>query len=943
MVDMTLTRQKVLVLLGLLMAGLLGFPHMLEGQQVRHAISGVVYEALPEGKRVPLPGATVAIPEYGIGTASDASGRFRLRNVPEGEAALTISYVGKVKIDTLLHVDRELVLSFTMQEDNFSLQEVVVTATPNEAGQATSSKISASAMEHLQAVSLSDLMGLLPGGITTNPTLSFSSQFTIRNAGLSTNTNALGTAIVQDGAPLSNNANLQATNPIVAGSTSALAGGAAPSGGIDLRGISLGGIESVEVIRGIPSVEHGDLTSGAVLITSRAGSSPLLISAKTNPNVVQAAVQKGIDLGANRGALNVSLDYARNVTNPTSSYQHYSRYGGKLLYSNTFLDNMWRTNSSLTIVHGVDRREPNPDDEITRLESRGQDTRLALNTNGTIYFNGGWLRNIRYVLSASYNDKHSYRQEQHTAANAPYSMTSVDGAILANAPGKRVYDGEGREITKLEGTNPAHFANFLPSTYLGRQDIYGKELSFFAKLNATFAGKLGATRHRLLLGADFRSSGNIGRGKEFDPKTPPYRILWALNATFRPRPYSDIPFMNHLGLYAEENFSFNYIDENNEITLQPGVRWDYIPKVGGVVSPRVNASMELIPNQLYLRGGYGLTAKMPTLLYLYPEKAYFEYINVNELASSLENPLFMTTTRIFDTENKNLRIAKNRKAEVGLDWRAPWGRVGLTLFSESLKDGYSMYPQHRPVIYHNFSRVDNTTEPLYQETGTYPVLASYYAPDNTTNTDSRGMEWEVYLRRIEAIRTSFTFTGGWIRTESYSNSYAQFDRSGEDPATRTHVALYEPKMRTTVLEKLSSALRATHNIPELGLVLTLTSEVVWFQTDYNIMGNDTIPIAYISKIDGKQYPFDTGRMNEPEFATLLTPRSERDYIAEIYPPLFNFNVNLTKEIGDFMRVSFFANNMFRSYPKSESKRNPGSFNVRNKDFFFGLELNIFLP
>ncbi len=35
-----------------------------------------------------------------------------------------------------------------------------------------------------------------------------------------------------------------------------------------------------------------------------------------------------------------------------------------------------------------------------------------------------------------------------------------------------------------------------------------------------------------------------------------------------------------------------------------------------------------------------------------------------------------------------------------------------------------------------------------------------------------------------------------------------------------------------------------------------------------------------------------------------------------------------------LRVSFFANNMFRSYPRRESKRNPGSYIQLNNRFFF---------
>ena len=39
-----------------------------------------------------------------------------------------------------------------------------------------------------------------------------------------------------------------------------------------------------------------------------------------------------------------------------------------------------------------------------------------------------------------------------------------------------------------------------------------------------------------------------------------------------------------------------------------------------------------------------------------------------------------------------------------------------------------------------------------------------------------------------------------------------------------------------------------------------------------------------------------------------------------------------------LRVSFFAHNMFRSHPRYESKRSPGTFYKLNNRFYFGMEL-----
>ncbi|MFQ8806854.1 MAG: TonB-dependent receptor plug domain-containing protein [Alistipes indistinctus] len=94
-----------------------------------------------------------------------------------------------------------------------------------------------------------------------------------------------------------------------------------PNSGVDLRQISTDNIESVEVIRGIPSAEYGDLTAGAVIVNSKAGKEPLSIRFKTNPNVYQFSANKGLVLGEKAGNLNIGADYAYNVTKPTEALQ----------------------------------------------------------------------------------------------------------------------------------------------------------------------------------------------------------------------------------------------------------------------------------------------------------------------------------------------------------------------------------------------------------------------------------------------------------------------------------------------------------------------------------------------------------------------------------------------------------------------------------------------
>ena len=934
--------------LSLLLCGITSLPLHAQSHE-KGSISGKIHELDEKEKCIPLGYATLYFPDYGIGTMSDEDGRYNVSHVPFGKARIQVMYVGKVTIDTLVNVHRDLTLDFTLRDENFNLKEVTVTATQNRAGRSTASNISRQAMDHLQATSLNDLLSLMPGGISQNSALNSSQQINIRQiAGNSSHEealNALGTAIIRDGAPISNNSNLSAMNPTVSGGASAMSGGASPSGGVDVRSISTENIESVEIIRGIPSVEYGDLTSGAVIVHTIAGREPLRMKAKANPNVYQISMGTGYELGKDKGALNVSADYAYNTNDPKATYQHYQRATGKVMYSNTFFHNKLRSNTSLDFIYGKDTRDRNPDDESTQTTSEGRDVGFNLNTNGTWNINKGWLQNIRYVLSGNYTDKQSFFETAYGSASAPYSMTTTDGAILSNFKGQHIFDAEGNQITNFESEDANHYAVFLPSSYIGHYEIDSREMNAFAKLTATLFKQSGKINNRILLGFDFKTDGNVGKGKTFDPTSPPLRNQTSKNSSYRPRPYKDIPFIHQFGAFAEENFAWN-IGER-EWKMQAGVRFDHASVVGSVLSPRFNASFDLIPRTLTLSGGYGITSKMPTLLYLYPEKAYFEYVNINELANESipENErLFMTTTKVYDTSNENLKVAKNHKAEIGLRLNIGKVSASVTAFQERLKNGYSLdntFSSFNSFSYKEYTRNENGHLVLASN---LPVLNSYYTPTNNMNVKTQGIEFDVNVGRIDAIRTSFQLNGAWMRTQSWNNGYDFYDNSGTSASSRTPVAIYEAGAVKSYRQQLATTLRATHNIPEIGFVVTLTTQAIWNQSNWKTFGNDTIPVGYIS-LDNEVTMFPEGKYTSTEqlkvdgYDYMLQNPNHSHAIKETYSPYFCFNLNVTKEISNMFRVSFFANNMFRSYPRVESKRNPGTYISLNNRFFFGLELS----
>ena len=914
-------------------------------------LSGTVYEQ-QGGKMVPLDYATVLLPDIGTSTPTDKSGKYRLRRLPVGKTRIRVTFVGKIPIDTVIVLQSNRVLNFVMKEEDFKIKEIRVTAQVRNSGKSSAQYISRTAMDHIQATSLNDLMALLPGGLTVNPTLNYAQQLNIRQVASSSKAssmNSLGSSVIRDGAPISNNANLQSMNPMVAGSASALGGGSGPEGGIDLRDIPTDNIESVEVVTGIPSVEYGDLTSGAVIIHSKAGKEPFRLRGKINPAVYQVSLGKGLGLGKNAGALNLSGDYAYNVNKPTAAYTYFQRATAKALYSNTFFDNLLRSHTSLDLLYKKDSRDANPDDTRSQTSSEGRSMGFTLNTNGSLNINRGWLRSIRYVLSQRVNRSNSFYESVYSVANAPYSGSMVDGTVLSNFPGKKIYDAEGDEVTHFTPQESHLQAYYLPNDYKGRNEIDSRELNTYAKISANLFTKTGKVNHRILFGADYRLDGNTGKGKTFAADAPPYRILSQLNSTFRPRPYSDIPFITHWGAFAEENMRWS-IGER-VLDIQAGVRYDHATRVGGLAAPRLNFSLDLLPGIWRVRGGYGVTAKMPTLLYLFPERAYFEYINYSDLTDTKipeSDRLFVTTTRIFETDNPELRIARNRKLEIGTDLQLGKTRIHLNAYHERLSDGYTLgqdFSTFHPVKYAIYDRVKDGNLKLRAD---YPVLSDHFKPLNALDIDNRGIEGTIDFGRFDAIRTAFILNGAYTVSHYHPLGYDFYYGGPEAPDKRTPIAVYDSGQTHQYDRQAATSLRIIHNIPEIGFVVSLTAEAVWLDSDYATYGNDSIPVGYLDLEKGDFHPFEAGtfanvkELKESSHGYMYRNPSRSAEVKESYPPYFCLNMHLTKEIGELMRISFFANNLTRSYPIAESKRSPGSYTVFNNRFYFGLELSLTL-
>jgi len=935
-------RSKILVIC--ILAVLQGLSVLGQGRKAE--LHGIV-STVENGKKVPLGYAVVLLKPAGSYATTDEAGSYALRGLDPGTYNLTIQLIGYETVDTTLVLSAGSVRKdFLMKESSFRLEEVHVVAQASKAGESTASMISRQAIDHSQTSSLRDIMQLLPGVGFSNPDLSQAQTLSLRTAS-ETAMNSLGTAVIVDGAPMSNNANMEGISSAINGIASTIAGAAGssasaiPNSGIDVRQLSTDNIESVEVIRGIPSVQYGDLTSGAVIINSKAGAEPLTIRLKTDPKIFQTAVSKGFHLpGSTWGDLHLSGDYAHSNARTTEAYAYYQRLNLKSMWTRRF--GALNSSVSLDLRFGKDTRNRNPDDERSSLATGGTNLGYRLSANGTWNINKGWLKTLRYDLSNSFTYKESYHEQDYTNAVSIYSTNMVDGTTVANEKGLHVHDTDGKELTAFQNGQDA-YAIMLPYFYFSRYDFYGKEINTFGKVTLNLYRSWGKTSEKILLGADFKSDGNLGDGLIYPEGTPPQHTGNA-EAGFRPRPLYEIPFVNQLGLFAESTFRTSLLSRIFNLTA--GVRMDHIAG-RTAVAPRINAGIELIPGVLSLRGGYGVTAKAPTTAYLYPNRAYYDQININNSeAAAASDRIVMATTYIFDTENPALEFALNHKAEIGLDIQlGEKRRLGITYYNERLDNGYTFgtsLDSWRLMPYRTWTLAGHGTdgEPLFTQALDTRRFFAYYTPLNTASEHHHGVEYELDLGRFDAIRTAFFLSGAWMHTNTSSNGLT-FDQNMQGGSNiYSHVGIYEPRTWQYHHEKSVTTLRTTHNIPSIGFVVTLSTQLNLYTCNWTEIGNDTMPSRYISREDGAVHPFTAEMASDDAFRYMLDPRSESRFITSRTRSTVVFNLNVSKEFRNILTASFYVNNLFNSRPLDPSEITKGTFTELNNPMYFGFELKI---
>lgn len=904
-------------------------------------VEGIVFDV---HTKQPLDNVILRIPELRMYQITDTHGSFQFELPAYTTTTIHVSLLGyqtkEVHLDSLRS---NLSIGVSLSQLSLKLDEVTVTASRGQ-DLSTSSLINNEAIQYLQATDLSDLMQLLPGAVTKNPSLNDVSLLNIRGTNKNDATNALGTAVYVDGMQLSNNANMQRLSQ-----QSGLYVGNANSG-LDVRSISPENIESVEVIRGVPSVRYANMTSGAVLVKTKAGQMPYMVNVKVTPNVRTISAGKGWKLGSNAGYFNLSGDAGLSYIDMRTKDDAFKKLGLQVAYSNVFAKEStpFSLNMRVRYAHAKDKADKSTD-KIKGEYNEATNQNWSGSVFGALILNNKFLTTLDYSASFQYESQLTSESVWHSSNQ----MTSSEALI----------SGE-------------HVGYFIPPQYMSLLTVSGKP--FTSSLNISGDKLVCSTKfsNKITLGSEVVYEGNKGKGQEFDPLLPPSPNMRALS-------YDHLSNTIQLSGYVE-NENIIHLGKTT-LFSQVGARISYLRTQDGkhsfkAVDPRVNLKYRIVENEntwlntFSIKGAYGVLHKIPTMSYIYNDPRYFDMTSFSYSDEVTNNKLaIVTTDYIKNTSNDELLLPRNRKFEIGLDFNTKVGWGEITYFNEHLKNGFNYQSCLSILNYKRYSSITDKDAELVYNNG---VLTNHgnevsYAMDTTFNTYNRpdngieqkkwGIEYSFQTNKIESIYSSLAFDGAYI--SSVKNEFglqARYYNQIINGHSYEYAGVYNVNTsgyNTSVYERLNTNFRLITHIPQLGIVTTLTLQAIWMEREYfkwNIHDSQKdfkfiqdgavkedvlIPPVYIVNTQGEAIPFTEQMMTESRYKQMLVTPSNRMYAINKYSPYFLLNLKVNKEIGEHILISFYANNFAKINPR-RYQATTQSYVIKNPDIYFGAELKL---
>ncbi|MGL5682199.1 MAG: TonB-dependent receptor [Marinifilaceae bacterium] len=904
-------------------------------------IYGKVVDAFTEE---PVVYAFVQLADVDLRTMTNEKGEFFISGIPASTYNINIRSLGyEQTVARVTSLSDSVIIRLV--PTSLSLEQVNVTALKNSSIH-TSSIIGSMALEHLQGNTLSNVMQLLPGGMTTNQSLTSITQLLIRETASFNRMSSLGNSIMIDGVIQNNDANLQLTSMFDIGGDYM----STVAEGFDTRLIPMDNVESVEVLKGVLPAKYGNLTGGTVLVHTQKGKMPLNAKLKIDPNTKQVSLTKGFALAANNSFLNVAVDYAKAYADKRSPSMAFNRYSAQISYSQGWELSIGTLdlNGRLRYVQIEDIKKADKD-KLTAERFESQKGQLTASLFGELLCNKGILTSLEYKMNYS-------RQKQFTREKVWHSNVRLPNTSFVGV-------GE-------------HEGILLPHEYYSDMTIDGKPIDVNGQIIANKVFGIGSGFNKVSIGAEYVRNTNKGDGKIYDFATPPSQYM-------RPRSFNEIPSVAHYIGFVENKLSLRYFETilGLRVTELKAPRYDFNP----LLEPRINARLGCFNgsrNKLSIRGGWGIQYKLPTLVHFYPDASYADkqaYVYNNE--DTKQSMVVMTTAK-FDTENRDLQIAKSTNTEVGIDFTFLKRDISIVYFNEKLRNGYAFTRWGAPMNYRVYTQPAGSTEmPTYvngqlmigenlleyQENKTF---AGYMRPTNAVKQEKWGVEYTINVGRIPQLSSTLLVDGTYLYIRRINDvpeiNYVGGMLQGKDYPYMGIYLAGQGSNNGTITERLSSNFRLVTHIPSVRFIVSTTLQMVWNETQqrlyetnkqsaivmknkdgeivYGNVAKDAdnekyiYPMAYMD-LDGNISQFTEEHAMDNDMGRMVRSVVKTTYLKERVSPYCMLNMRLTKEMGRWTQLSFYANNMLNIRPSHFSEA-AKYYSRLNSGISFGGELNI---
>ncbi|QZT38742.1 TonB-dependent receptor [Halosquirtibacter xylanolyticus] len=895
------------------------------GQDIR-----VLYgKVIDETDHQPIASAFVEIEDLDLFSITDSLGLFQIPLKSNCNYSVVIRSLGhKLAFTTLLFKGNEKRHLFMLTPMSYNIDEITVISRESKAN-GTASNIGQSALQHLQPTSFTDVLQLIPGGQLKNNNLSSPKWIRLREPNSSSsssnkgynNNSSFGTSFIVDGVPSTNDGNIPAS------SNQYMSNLDLSSKGQDLRLIPTDGVENITIIRGIPSVRYGEVTSGVVKIERDYKRTPLKIRLKSNPASKMVSIGKGVSLFP-KSTLHSNfslLDYKQDARNPKVNYK---RYIGSLRFQYQNQSNHWmiKNQSSIDYTGSFDTSKRDEEVDIAAGSSYENDyNKISFSGSSSLsHTKSRWFSSFQLQYGIS-----STKQQQHIT---------------------KAVNGE-RMPVLINRDSGVFYSSHLPTSYISNYVHDNHPLSLYGNMDINLHSTIFGVKHKLLMGMTWNYSKNRGRGEIYDINRP-------LNpSSGRPRDYSTIPSSNKLSLFVEDQFTMDIgkLRLDTRIGIRSirslGMSKHYHLSGKSYYDPRMNSALHLPSINIRGKGlkttlyaGFGWHTKLPSISQLYPDLIYMDQIQLNYYSQQEHLRQINYKTDIIDPTNVSMMANRNKKVEIGLGWEYGDMNLQVTGYIEKMTDGLRSVGNYQITNYKLYDaesgpNISTLETPPTVDMFDYKEMSNFHVYPQTVNgtqEDKWGIEYQLDLGDIQPITSRISINGAWM-VSKYTLTSAEYRHPEQRFSNKPYPYLgYYEWDRGQRYEQFNTNLRCDTHLKKYGLIFSSILQCMWYEKRQT-EPNDGKPSYYIDKT-GQQHPFTNQDITDPLLRFLYSKPHPELFVENVIPIAIDFNITVSKTISKMIELSFYINRILRYTPSYTN--HTGYKVVRKRSPYFGMELNI---